>query len=440
MNRRQALTLLGGCSTALVSAMARVPDPLQTAQEAVRRGLPPLKITDVKVILTQMESSTHYVIVKVLTSEPGLYGLGCATHAERPLVVATQVEQYLKPMVIGRNVDEIEDIWQTANLAPYWRGGVDANNALSGVDAALWDIMGKRASMPVYAFFGGKVRKIVPVYATIESVELPEVEDEIRKKLSEGYRHVKIGLTSGATAAQKSQAQGKGPGLALTSFDPGPYVNSTIKMFDYVRTKIGPDVELIHTVHGRVPPSLGLAMAKALEQYRPFFVEDLFNPEDALWYQHLREECATAVATGQLFVDRNEWLPLVANRWIDFLRIHVSAVGGINMVRKMSACCEFFNVRMSWHGPGFVSPVGVAMNMHLDFPIFNLGIHEEHIYSDQVLEVFPGTPEIKGGALQANDRPGLGIDIDEKLAAKYPFTTPGFNRGGRLWDGTPLRP
>lgn len=110
------------------------------------------------------------------------------------------------------------------------------------------------------------------------------------------------------------------------------------------------------------------------------------------------------------------------------------------MVRKMSACCEFFNVRMSWHGPGFVSPVGVAMNMHLDFPIFNLGIHEEHIYSSQVLDVFPGTPEIKDGALQPNDRPGLGIDIDEKLAAKYPYTTPGFNRGGRLWDGTPLRP
>ena len=440
MNRREALTMFAGCGASLAAAMAEVPSPWQTAQQAARRGLPPVKITDVKVILTQMESSTHYVIVKVLTSEPGLYGLGCATHAERPLVVATAVEQYLKPMVIGRNVDDIEDIWQTANVAPYWRGGVDENNALSGVDGALWDIMGKRAGLPVYAFFGGKVRRVIPVYATIESVELAEVEDQIRKKMAEGYRYVKIGLTSGATAAQASQAQGKSSGLRLTSFDPWPYVNDTVKMFDYVRSKIGLDIELIHTVHGRVPPSLGLVLARAMEPYRPFFVEDLFNPEDVAWYQHVREECSTPVATGQLFVDRNEWLPLVANRWIDFLRIHVSAVGGINIVRKMSACCEFFNVRMSWHGPGFVSPVGVAMNMHLDLPIFNFGIHEEHIYSDQVLEVFPGTPEIQGGVMLANDRPGLGIDLDEKAAAKYPYTTPGFNRGGRLVDGTPLRP
>ena len=440
MNRREALTLFAGGGASLAAAMAEVPGPVQTAQQAVRRGLPPVKITDVKLILTQMESSTHYVIVKVLTSEPGLYGLGCATHAERPLVVATAVEQYLKPMVVGRNVDDIEDIWQMANVAPYWRGGVDANNALSGVDGALWDIMGKRAGLPVYAFLGGKVRTAIPVYATIESVELPEVEDEIRKKMSEGYRHVKIGLTSGATAAQATQALGKWSGHRLTSFDPGPYVNATIKMFDHVRSKVGPDLELIHTVHERVPPSLALALAKGLEPYRPFFVEDLFAPEDVAWYQHIREECSTALATGQLFVNRNEWVPLVANRWIDFLRIHVSAVGGFNMVRKMAACCEFFNVRMSWHGPGFVSPVGVAMNMHLDLPFFNFGIHEEHIYSDQVLEVFIGAPEIKGGLMQANDRPGFGIDIDEKAAAKYPYTTPGFNRRFRLWDGSPARP
>jgi mannonate dehydratase len=199
-------------------------------------------------------------------------------------------------------------------------------------------------------------------------------------------------------------------------------------------------VELIHTVHERVTPSLALVLAKGVEPYRLFFIEDLFAPEDVAWYQHIREECSTPQGTGQLFVNRSEWLPLVANRWIDFIRLHVSAVGGMSMARKIAACCEFFNVRTSWHGPGFVSPVGVAMNMHLDFPFFNFGIHEEHIYSDQTLEVFPGTPEIKGGLMYSNDRPGLGINIDEKAAAKYPYTSPGFNRGARLWDGTPWRP
>jgi mannonate dehydratase len=442
MNRREALGLVAGGGVGVVAAMTglRGPTPIQAAQQTVSRGLPPVKVTDVKVILTQMENSTHYVIVKVLTSEPGLYGLGCATHAERPLVVATAIEQYLKPMIIGANVDDIEDFWQMANVAPYWRGGVDGNNALSGIDGALWDIMGKRAGMPVYAFLGGKVRKAIPLYATIESVELNEVEDQIRKAMSEGYRHVKIGQTSGATSAQETQSQGKGSGLRLMSFDPWPYVNETIKMFDYVRTKIGFDVELIHTVHERIPPSMALTLGKAVEPYRLFFIEDLFAPEDVGWYQHLRDETSTPIGTGQLFSNRNDWLPLVTNRWIDFIRLHVSAIGGFNMARKVAACCEFFNVRTSWHGPGFVSPVGVAMNMHLDFPFYNFGIHEEHKFSEQVLEVFPGTPEIEDGMMHSNDRPGFGIDIDEKAAAKYPYTTPGFNRGARLWDGTPMRP
>jgi len=437
MNRREALTTFAGCGASLAAAMAEVPSPLQTAQQAVRRGLPPVKITDVKVILTQMESSTHYVVVKVLTSEPGLYGLGCATHAERPLVVTTAVEQYLKPMVIGRNVDDIEDIWQMANVAPYWRGGVDANNALSGVDGALWDIMGKRAGLPVYAFLGGKVRTAIPVYATIESVELPEVEDQIRKKMSEGYTHVKVGLTSNVGA---TQSQGLASGLNRPPLDPHRYVIETIKLFDFLRSRIGFDLQLIHTVHERVTPGEALEFAKAVEPYRPFFMEDLLAVEDVAWYQHLRKQTSTALAATSMFVNRSEWLPLVANRWIDFLRMHVSAVGGLSMARKAAMCCEFFNVRTAWHAPGMVSPIGHAINAHLDWACYNFGIQEEHRFSDQVLEAFPGTPAITKGFMHSNDRPGLGIDIDEKIASKYPYSNHGFNRRFRLRDGSPLRP
>ena len=439
MNRREALGLVAGGGVGVAAAMAglRGPTPIQAAQQAVSRGLPPVKVTDVKVILTQMENSTHYVIVKVLTSEPGLYGLGCATHAERPLVVATAIEQYLKPMIIGANVDDIEDFWQMANVAPYWRGGVDGNNALSGIDGALWDIMGKRAGLPVYAFLGGKVRKAIPLYATIESVELNEVEDQIRKAMSEGYRHVKIGLTSNVGA---TQSQGLASGLDRPPLEPTQYVNATIKMFDHVRSKIGFDIELIHTVHERVTPSAALGFARAVEPYRPFFMEDLLAVEDVAWFQHIRAESSTSLAAGSMLANRNDWLPLVTNRWIDFIRLHVSAIGGFNMARKVAACCEFFNVRTAWHAPGMASPVGHAVHLHLDFASFSFGIQEEHRFSEQVLEVFPGTPEIKGGMMHSNDRPGWGIDIDEKAAAKYPYTTPGFNRRFRLWDGSPMRP
>jgi mannonate dehydratase len=144
---------------------------------------------------------------------------------------------------------------------------------------------------------------------------------------------------------------------------------------------------------------------------------------------------------GELFVNRHEWLPLVTNRWIDFIRLHISAAGGLSMARKVAACCEFFNVRTAWHGPGNVSPVGHAVNLHLDLATYNFGIQEQHLFSDTLRELFPGAPEIKGGYMYSNDRPGLGIDIDEKVAARFPYTSPGRNRGAdRRLDGTVVRP
>src|SRR4029077_8995761 len=187
MDRRDALRFFtaGG-----LAAAAR---PIPAAAQAARRGLPALKITDVKVILTQ-PGPDQLVIVKVLTSEPGLYGVGCATHRERPLAVATALEQYYKPFVIGRNCDEIEDIWQSAYVSSYFRSGVTLNNCLSGIDGALWDILGKRAGVPVYNFLGGKVRAAVPLYGHASAREFPDLEDQVRKWMAQGYRHVRVQL------------------------------------------------------------------------------------------------------------------------------------------------------------------------------------------------------------------------------------------------------
>ena len=162
---------------------------------------------------------------------------------------------------------------------------------------------------------------------------------------------------------------------------------------------------------------------------------------DVAWFQIMRQQTTTPLAMGELFVNRHEWLPLVTNRWIDYVRHHISAVGGLSVARKIAACCEFFNVRTAWHGPGNVSPVGHAVNLHLDLSSYNFGIQEQNIFSDAVKEVFPGCPEIKGGYMYSNDRPGLGIDVDEKAAAKFPYKTPGGSRGNdRRLDGTIVRP
>ena len=436
MNRRQAIASLAlpGAATAALTQAAR--------------GTAPVKITDVKVILTQ-PGSDHLVIVKILTSEPGLYGIGCATHRERPLAVAAAIEQYLKPFLVGKNPESIEDIWQSAYVSSYFRSGVTLNNALSGVDGALWDILGKRAGMPLYKLLGGKVRAAVPLYTHASAATLQELEDRVRQFMAEGYRHVRVQLavpgfaTYGASSAtaeaiQKARPRGVDPSPV---YEPTPYVNNTIKMFDYLRSKIGFEVDLLHDVHERVPPPQAVQLCKAVEPFRPFFMEDPFAPEDVHWFGILRQQTSTPLAMGELFVNRNEWLPLVQNRWIDFIRIHISAIGGLSLARKVQCCCEMFGIRTAWHGPGNVSPVGHAINLHLDLASFNFGIQEENRFNATTREVFPGAPEISGGYLYANDRPGLGIDIDERIAAKFPYRTPGGSRGNdRRLDGTIVRP
>jgi len=442
MDRRDALRFFtaGG-----LAAAAR---PIPAAAQAARRGLPALKITDVKVILTQ-PAADQLVIVKVLTSEPGLYGVGCATHRERPLAVAAAIEQYLKPFVIGKNPEDIEDIWQSAYVSSYFRSGVTLNNALSGIDGALWDIQGKRAGMPVYQFLGGKVRTAAPLYTHASAKELPELEDQVRRFVAEGYRYVRVQLsvpgfaTYGASSAMSPEVLKARPRDVASSpvFEPTPYVNNTIKMFDYIRNKVGFDVELIHDAHERMPPTQALVLAKALEPHRLFFLEDAFAPEDVSWFQIMRQQTTTPLAMGELFVNRNEWLPLVANRWIDFIRIHVSAIGGLSLARKIACCCEMFGVRTAWHGPGNVSPIGHTINLHLDLASYNFGIQEQNLFSPTTREVFPGAPEISGGYLYSNGKPGLGIDIDEKLAAKFPYQAPGGSRGNdRRLDGAIVRP
>ncbi len=440
-------TLAGGVG--LMAGLGSLSEAKEVAEakEKMRRGSAPVKITDVRTILTQ--PGDWLVIVKVETSEPGLYGIGCATHGERPLAVRAVVDEYLKPLLVGKNVEDIEDIWQTQYVTSYFRSGVTLNNALSGVDGALWDILGKRAGMPLYKLLGGKVRAAVTLYTHASARTLPELEDQVRKYMAQGYRHIRVQLAvpgfsgygvSNLTSdqVQKMRPEGVGPSPV---FEPTPYVNNTIKMFEYLRSKLGFEVELLHDVHERIPPVQTIALAKALEPFRLFFLEDALAPEDVQWFQHIRSQCATPLAMGELFVNRHEWLPLVANRWIDFIRCHISAIGGLSMARKVAACCELFNVRTAWHGPGNVSPVGHAVNLHLDLASYNFGIQEETRFSQTLREVFPGCPEIKGGYMYANDQPGLGIDIDEKVAAKFPYKTPGRNRGtDRLLDGTIVRP
>jgi mannonate dehydratase len=450
-----AVTSLGGGRTLSAEGASGVVKtmgsggPLAQARDAARRGMPPLKITDVKIIATA-PSGSNWTIVKVETSEPGLYGLGAATHQEIPQAAQAYIEKRLKPFVIGKNCDEIEDIWQSAYLQEYFRSGPEGNDALSGIDGALWDILGKRLGVPVYQLLGGKVRAAVPLYGHAAALTQSELNDQVAAYIEKGYQVVRIQLAvpgwsgygvSGAKTSAAVQALRPDGVTPSPVFDAGRYLTTTIGMFEAVRVKFGFDVGLVHDVHERPAPNQSIELCRAVEQYRPFYMEDPLSPEDVGWFQIFRQETSAPLAMGELFVNRNEWLSLVANRWIDFIRIHQSSVGGLNMCRKVAHCCEFFDVRTAWHGPNNVDPIGHCYNLHLNLVTPNFGIQEETFFDEKTREVFPGTPEIRKGYIYSNDRPGFGIDIDEKAAARYPYTKDFEDRGNdRMLDGTIVRP
>ena len=377
----------------------------------------PITITNVKVILTAPEV-IPLVVVKVETSEPGLYGLGCATFTQRYLAVATAVEQYLKPYLIGKDVANIEDIWQTCQVNGYWRNGPITNNALSGVDMALWDIKGKVAGMPVYDLLGGKARAGAAVYRHADGKSLSEVEENVRKYMEQGLLYIRCQWGGYGGRIDQIKAPENAPEGAY--FDPHGYARNTVKLFDHIRNAVGDDIELLHDVHERLAPIEAVRLSKNLEPYRLFFLEDALSPEAVDWFAIMRQQSATPIAMGELFTHPQEWLPLIQNRLIDFIRCHISTIGGITPAKKLAHLCEAFGIRTAWHGPGDVSPVGHAANLHIDLSSYNFGVQEWWGPSDLIKEVFPGTPELRGGYLYANDKPGLGIDIDEKLAAKYP--------------------
>lgn len=377
----------------------------------------PITITSIRTILTAPET-IPLVVVKVETSEPGLYGLGCATFTQRYLAVATAIDQYLKPYLIGKDVANIEDIWQTCQVNGYWRNGPITNNALSGVDMALWDIKGKVAGMPVHDLLGGKARAAAAVYQHADGKSLSEVEENVRKFMEQGLLYIRCQWGGyGGRIDQIKLPDNAPPG---TYFDPQGYARNTLRLFEHIRGAVGDEIELLHDVHERLTPIEAIRLSKNLEQYRLFFLEDALAPEALDWFAIMRQQSATPIAMGELFTHPQEWLPLIHNRLIDFIRCHISTIGGITPAKKLAHLCEAFGIRTAWHGPGDVSPVGHAANLHLDLSSYNFGVQEWWGPSDLIKEVFPGTPELRGGYLYSNEKPGLGIDIDEKLAAQFP--------------------
>src|SRR5690554_349510 len=444
-NRRDVLKALAVGSTVGVFSLFDNPKVRAETYEtpSYQKGLKPVTITKVRAITTAPQG-LNLVIVKVETSEPGLYGIGCATFTQRAAVVIPAINIYLNEFCLGRDVDNIEDIWMSAYVSSYWRNGPVLNNALSGLDQALWDIKGKRSKIPVFQLLGGRSRFNVDTYAHVNGRTIEAIAESVQEYMEKGWRHIRIqqGGYGGVGTFGEQAPDFKTNGYARQSdgfSDQGEYLRRVPKMFEYVRKTCGEKVELLHDIHEQVEPIQAINMIKQLEEYRPFFIEDPFSPENMGWFRQLRQTTSVPIAMGELFNNINEFRDPIVNQLFDFIRCHISQIGGITPAVKIARLGEWFNVRTAWHGPADTSPVGHQANNHIDIAVYNFGIQEQQAFPPKVQEVFPGCPVIENGYFIVTDEPGLGIDIDEKEAAKYPINSKGMATL-RKNDGTIIKP
>jgi len=227
-------------------------------------------------------------------------------------------------------------------------------------------------------------------------------------------------------------------------FDEGAYLRAIPALFAHLRDTLGYDVALTHDVHEHLWPPAALTLSKALEPYRLYFIEDILPPEQIGHLRLLRQHCATPQAIGELFVNPQEWLPLITERLIDFIRARVSKIGGITPARKLAHLCEWHGVQTAWQEGGDNDPVNQMASLHLDLASWNFGIQEENHFLPQEVAAFPGHAVLQGGYVYANTAPGLGIDLDLAAAARLldpeRARRPVYAAEDRMADGTVVRP
>ncbi|MFT8823629.1 enolase C-terminal domain-like protein, partial [Liquorilactobacillus satsumensis] len=381
-----------------------------------------ITIKNIKIINTAPEG-INLQVIKIETSEDGLYGLGCSTFAYRYKVVEMLIEKYIKPLIIGLDVSDIQQIWNLMFFNSYWRGGPISNCAIAGIDMALWDIKGKIANLPLYSMLGGKVRNGVPVYRHADGNNIEELFENIEKYSSLGVKTIRCQLNGygGKYGSPLNMSPSNSPkGVYLDSKD---YIRKTLNMFDKVRSKFGNTISLVHDVHERLEPQEAVIFAKELEKYNLTFLEDAIPLEQLDWFKRLRNQSSIPLAEGELFNGEKDWKYLISNHLIDFLRVHISQIGGITPAIKLKNFAEIYGVKIAWHGPGDLSPVGHAVNIHIDLCSNNLGIQEwsgieppnsiiQNLSGPRgaLLNVFHGLPNYKNGYVYLNNKPGIGVD------------------------------
>ena len=414
----------------------------QASVERATRGMPAPRIKDVKVIEVGGGGINDFTVVKVTTDQAGLYGYGCATATfpgGRSKLVAGAVEQYLKPLVTGRTTDRIEQIWQLCYMSSYYKNDTILNCAIGGVCDALWDIKGRQAGMPVYQLVGGKCREAADIYLHANmGVQDPgkQLVENSMPLVKQGCRNLLVAMFQWDGTTNNLFGQPKFDD-GSTAFDRDKVTRKMLSALETFRKEMPPEIGLAVDVHSLLESVRAVQFCKDVERFRLFYCEDLFAPEEAGHYRIVRQQCTTPLAVGELWNNPHEWRPLIQERQIDYIRHHVSHIGGFTAARKIATFAENFEVKFAWHGAPN-SPVGRMTNLTLDLTQSNFGIHEYVEFPPLVQEIFQGCAEIKSGYAWISERPGWGIEVDEALAAKHPITGERPNQI-RAVDGTVIQ-
>lgn len=393
-----------------------------------------ITIRDIQTIETAPQG-INLLIVKVCTSEPELFGYGCASFSYRQLSVRMTIEKYLRPLLIGKPVGQIESLWQLMEQNAYWRGGPIDHCAVSGIDMALWDILGKHAKLPLWQLWGGETRTGVIVYRHADGKTINELLENVARLKQDGARFLRCqfsGYGGGGFGPAPISAPNDAPSGVY--IDAKKYMLDTIGMFEKLKSHFC-NLQFCHDVHGRLSPSDVLSFARALEPFDLFFLEDAVTSENLAWLSILRSHTTLPLAQGELFNNPAHWMLCVQNRHIDYIRAHIAQLGGITPARKLQTVCEMYGIRTAWHCPGDQSPFSHAATIHMDIANPNFGIQEwsgeeppngilQPIYFDPAAysAVFPVMPQYKNGYVYPSNLPGLGVVIDENTASKFPCT------------------
>ncbi len=384
-----------------------------------------MKITAARVIVCC--PGRNFVTLKIETDQ-GLCGIGDATLNGRELAVASYLEEHVIPCLIGRDARQIEDLWHYLYRGAYWRRGPVTMTAIAAVDTALWDLKAQAAGMPLYQLLGGRSRTGVMVYGHANGADIEEAVDEAQRYAEMGYRAIRV--QSGVPGLPQSYGVGRGrlfyepADAALPSeheWSTEKYLDHTPRLFDAVRSRLGWDHHLLHDVHHRLTPIEAARLGRALEPYRLFWMEDATPAENQEGFRLIRQHTTTPLAVGEVFNTVWDCKDLIQNQWIDYIRATVVHAGGITHLRRIADFAAMYQVRTGCHGATDLSPVCMGAALHFDLWVPNFGIQEYMRHSEETDAVFPHAYTFADGMLHPGEVPGHGVQIDEALAAKYPY-------------------